>query len=132
MLLYRVVQYIHCNKSLLSPTWTAFSLCVCVCMCVCVCVCVCVCACACACAWLCVSVCLSVYLCVTTKLLSSSKSEQATCTMYEDMTSCTDLAHRHVVYQIATVLHSNSYCTVIASIVLCGQNFRLFSPILAK
>ena len=37
----------------------------------------------------------------------------------EDMTSCTDLAHCHVVDQIATlatVLPSNSYYTVVASI----------------
>ena len=36
----------------------------------------------------------------------------------EDMTSCTDLARRHVVNEITTVLPSNSYYTVIASIFL--------------
>ena len=42
----------------------------------------------------------------------------------EDMTSCTDLARRHVVDEIATICHcsvygcSNSYYTVVASIVL--------------
>ena len=38
----------------------------------------------------------------------------------EDMTLCTDLAHRHVVDEIhsATVLYSNSYYTVVASIFL--------------
>ena len=63
----------------------------------------------------------------------------------EDMTSCTDLARCHVVDEIATVLPSNSYYTVVASIFLisvasckpiCGvasiRNFRLFSAILAK
>ena len=34
----------------------------------------------------------------------------------EDMTLCTDLARRHVVDEIATVLYSNSYYTVLASI----------------
>ena len=38
--------------------------------------------------------------------------------MCEDMTSCTDLACRHVVDEIATVLYNNSYYTVIASIFL--------------
>ena len=36
----------------------------------------------------------------------------------ENMTSCTDLARRHVVDDSATVLYSNSYYTVIASIFL--------------
>ena len=36
----------------------------------------------------------------------------------EDMTSCTDLARRHVVNDSATVLDSNSYYTVVASIFL--------------
>ena len=36
----------------------------------------------------------------------------------EDMTSCTDLACRHVVDEITTVLYSNSYYTVVASIFL--------------
>ena len=38
----------------------------------------------------------------------------------EDMTSCTDLARRHVVNEITTVLYSNSYVyyTVVASIFL--------------
>ena len=36
----------------------------------------------------------------------------------EDMTSCTDLARHHVVDEIATVLYSNSYYTVLASIFL--------------
>ena len=34
--------------------------------------------------------------------------------VYEDMTSCTDLAHRHVVNHSAIVLPSNSYYTIIA------------------
>ena len=34
--------------------------------------------------------------------------------MYEDMTSCTDLARRCVFDEITTVLHSNSYYTVVA------------------
>ena len=41
--------------------------------------------------------------------------------MCEDMTSCTDLVRRHVVdrsLHSATVLHSNSYYTVVASIFL--------------
>ena len=38
--------------------------------------------------------------------------------MCEDMTSCTDLARRHVVDEIATVLYSNNYYTVVASIFL--------------
>ena len=36
----------------------------------------------------------------------------------EDMTSCIELAHCHVVDEIATVLPSNSYYTVVASIFL--------------
>ena len=73
--------------------------------------------------------------------------------MCEDMTSCTDLARRHVVRGLwmrslhsATVLYSNCYYTVVASIFLVSaasckaisgvvcicQNFRLFSAILAK
>ena len=62
----------------------------------------------------------------------------------ENMTSCTDLVHRHVVNQIAILLYSNSYNTVVASIFLVNtasckaiwssisQNFRQFSAILAK
>ena len=41
--------------------------------------------------------------------------------MCEDMTSCTDLACRHVVDEIATfchVMYSNSYYKVVASIFL--------------
>ena len=36
----------------------------------------------------------------------------------EDMTLCTDLARCHVVDEITTVLYSNSYYTVVASIFL--------------
>ena len=36
----------------------------------------------------------------------------------EDMTSCTDLARCHIVDEITTVLYSNSYYTVLASIFL--------------
>ena len=36
----------------------------------------------------------------------------------ENVTSCTDLARHHVVNEIATVLYSNSYYTVVASIFL--------------
>ena len=36
----------------------------------------------------------------------------------EDMTSCTDLARHNVVNEIATVLPSNCYYTVVASIFL--------------
>ena len=42
----------------------------------------------------------------------------------EDMTSCTDLARRHVVDEIATVLYSNSYYTVVASIFLISAAYK--------
>ena len=43
--------------------------------------------------------------------------------MLEDMTSYIDLAHCHVVNHSATVLHSNSYYTVVASIFLVHTAF---------
>ena len=59
--------------------------------------------------------------------------------VYEDKTSCT---HRHVVLSSATVLYSNSYYTVLASIFLVSTasckaicrmaSIRLFSAILTK